>query len=81
LIRLATTFCAKRHAVRAKAYEHHGGISTARVEQQLTAEAPLRCPTCGGGRYRLEHAQTAFQTLDEAIPHVARLNGVKRAEN
>lgn len=32
--------------------------------------------TCGGGGYKLEHAETAFRTLEEAIPHVAKLNGV-----
>jgi hypothetical protein len=36
---------------------------------------------CGSGGYRLEHSETGFRTLEEAIPHVARLNGVKRAEN
>jgi hypothetical protein len=67
--------------VRVKAYEHREGASTARVERQLTAEAPLRCPTCGGGGYKLEHSDTGFKTLEEAIPHVARLNGVKQVEN
>jgi hypothetical protein len=37
------------------------------------------CPTCGG--CKLEHTETRFKTLEEAIPNVARLNGVKRVEN
>jgi hypothetical protein len=29
----------------------------------------------------LEHSDTGFKTLEEAVPHVAKFNGVKRAEN
>jgi hypothetical protein len=36
---------------------------------------------CRDQSYSLEHADTGFGTLGEAGAHVAKLNGVKRAEN
>jgi hypothetical protein len=62
MIRLATILCARRHAVRVKAYEHREGTSTARVEQLLTAEVPHRCPQLR--RLRLPAGARAHRVQD-----------------
>ena len=79
---------ADRERTRAETGTKGGEIGAAcdRLEKRIwcalrIAEVPHRCPTCGGGGYRLEHFETAFKTLEEAMPHVEKLNGGKRPED
>ena len=75
MIRLAVALCKKRHPLRATAYE--SSAQAERIEAVLREQTKL-CPECGGRTMAVEHSDTAFQTLAEAVPHVAQLNGVKR---